>query len=314
MDFGERFVANFQSHVLGFFDAIPNVLAAVIWLILGFLIATLVKNLVVKALKAIKIDKYLTKWGVTTETKNTAIDFVGKLIFFVVFLMFLPVAFGKLGISALTSPINTLVNSFIGFIPNLIGAFVVLFVGLFIAKLVKDLLIPVLKALKVDVFQEKAKIKTGENSTLSSIIANIAYAVIVIITVVQAVNVLNLPVLTRIGTAIIDYLPAVLSVVIVVGLALFCANTLESLIVKKFPKAKTVAFAVKVAIYVLAAFISLSQLNIAPEMVTWTFIMIIAALCIAFAVAFGIGGRFFAQNVMKKLEDKLSNTDDKKEN
>ena len=306
-DFFENLGLRIQSHILGFFDAIPNVLAAILWLIIGFAIAKVVNSLVVKLLKGIKIDKYLTKWGIQTETKNTAIDFVGKLMFFVVFLMFLPVVFGKLGISSLTSPINNLVNSFLGFIPNMIGAIVILFVGFFIAKLIKDLLIPLLKALKVDVLQQKTGVKLGENTTFSSMIANIVYAIVVIITIVQAINVLNLSVLTRIGNSIIDYLPAVISVIIVVTVALFCANTLENLIVKKFPKAKTVAFGVKVAIYVLAAFISLSQLNIAPEIVNYTFLMIIAALCIAFAVAFGIGGRFFAQNVMKKLEEKLNN-------
>lgn len=309
-EFFERLGDRIQSHILGFFDAIPNVLAAILWLIIGFALATIVKNLVVKLLKGIKLEKYLTKWGIQTETKDKATDFIGKLMFFVVFLMFLPVVFGKLGISSLTSPINSLVSSFLGFIPNLIGAVVILFVGFFIAKLIKDLLAPILAALKVDALQAKAGVKLGENTTFSSLIANIVYAIVVIITIVQAINVLNLSVLTRIGNSIIDYLPAVISVIIVVTVALVCANTLEKLIVKKFPKAKTVAFGVKVAIYVLAAFISLSQLNIAPEIVNYTFIMIIAALCIAFAVAFGIGGRFFAQDVMKKLEEKLNNDND----
>ncbi|MBP5281404.1 MAG: hypothetical protein J6Z22_02785, partial [Lachnospiraceae bacterium] len=150
--------------------------------------------------------------------------------------------------------------------------------------------------------------------SLSKTIAAVVKYVIVVIVIVQAVNVLNLPVLTQIGTAIIDYLPAVLSVVIVVAIAVFCANTAENLIIKKFPKAKAPALAAKVAIYVLAVFISLSQLNIAQEMVNTTFILIIAALCVAFAIAFGVGGRFFAQNTLKKLEDKLNSIEEKKEN
>ena len=129
-EFFEDLGRNFKNHILGFFNAIPNVLAAILWLVIAFVFAGLAKNLVVKFLKALKIDKYLTKWGVTTETKNTAVEFIGKLVYFIVFLLFLPVAFTKLGISTLTSPINALVNSFIAFIPKLIGAFVVLFVGL----------------------------------------------------------------------------------------------------------------------------------------------------------------------------------------
>ena len=57
-DFFERLGENIKSHILGFFNAIPNVLAAILWLVLAFVIATVVRNLVVKVLKALKIDKF----------------------------------------------------------------------------------------------------------------------------------------------------------------------------------------------------------------------------------------------------------------
>ncbi len=395
-------MGNFFSNLL---MAIPNCILAILWLILAFVVAGIVKGVVVKLLKALKAEQYLGKLGVKEETTGTAIDFVGKLVYFIVFLLFLPGALNKLGLSSVSTPITSLVNSFLAIVPNIVGAVVLVIVGLFVAKLVKDLLIPILKALKVDVLQEKAGMQTTENNSFSVVIANIVYAVIVlvvissalsllgisaiynpanqivtaiftaipsiicailiiaigvfiaklvakalesvlasvgadkltekitgiqakvslskliaavvkyvivVVVIVQAVNVLKLPVLTGIGSAIIAYMPAVLSVVIVVALALFCANTAENLILKKFPEAKGGALLAKVAIYVLAAFISLSQLQIASEIVNTTFILVVAALCVAFAIAFGVGGRQFAQNRLEKLEDKLKNIEEKK--
>lgn len=391
MDYFERLLSNLVN-------AIPDVVVAILWLVLAFVVAGIVKNVVTKLLKAVKAEQYLSKLGVKDDTTNTAIGFVAQLVYFVVFLLFLPGALNRLGLSSVASPITSLVNSFLNFIPKLVAAILISAVGLFVAKLVKDLLIPILRALKIDVLQEKAGVQAGESNSFSVVIANIVYAlivlivisaalstlgisaiyepankivnaifgaipsiicailiiaigvfiaklvakalesilasvgadklaekitglpskvslskaiatvvkyVIVVIVIVQAVNVLQLPVLTQIGTAIINYLPAVVSVVIVVAIALFCANTAESLILKKFPSAKGAALAAKVAIYVLAAFISLSQLNIAAEIVNTTFILVVAALCVAFAIAFGVGGRFFAQNSLKKLEEKL---------
>ena len=86
---------------------------------------------------------------------------------------------------------------------------------------------------------------------------------------------------------------------------MFAANAVEGLLVKKFPNAKASALIAKVAIYVLTAFLCLSQLNVATAIVETTFILIIAALCVAFAVAFGVGGRGFAANTLDKLEKKL---------
>lgn len=392
---------NYISSILGsILSAIPNTLLAILWFIVAFVVAGIAKGAVTKLLKALKAEQYLAKFGVKDETTNTAIDFVAKLVYFVVFLLFLPGALNRLGLNSVSSPITDLVDSFLRIIPNIVAAVVILVVGLFIAKLVRDLLVPILKALKIDILQEKAGVQTSEGNSFSNVIANIVYAVIVlvvisaalsqlgvaaiyapanqivsaifsaipaiicamliiaigvfiaklvskalesvlasvgtdklsekitgvstkvslsksiaavvkyvivVVVIVQGVNVLNLPVLTGIGSAIISYMPAVLSAVLVVAIALFCANTAESLIVKKFPNAKGAALAAKVAIYVLAAFISLSQLGIAAKIVDTTFLLIVAALCVAFAIAFGIGGRTFAQNTLKKLEDKIDN-------
>lgn len=389
---------SFKHMFNNFINSIPNFIVAILIIVLAFFVAGLVKGFVTNVLKKLKAEQYLSKLGVKDDTTNTAVDFVAKLVYFIVFLLFVPGALNKLGLNSVASPITSLVDSFLRFIPKLIAAVLILAVGLFIAKLVKDLLIPILRALKIDSLQEKAGVQASENSSFSVVISNIVYAVIVlivisaalstlgisaiyepankivsaifgaipsiicailiiaigvfiaklvaklleslllsvgadklaekitglpskvslskaianvvkyvivVIVIVQAVNVLKLPVLTQIGTAIINYLPAVVSVVIVVAIAVFCANTAESLILKKFPNSKGAALIAKVAIFVLAGFISLSQLNIAPEMVNTTFILIIAAFCVAFAIAFGVGGRFFAQNTLKKLEDKL---------
>ena len=92
---------------------------------------------------------------------------------------------------------------------------------------------------------------------------------------------------------------------------MFAANTVEAAIVKKFPNAKVSAFIAKVAIYVFVAFICLNQLGVAIEIVETTFILVIAALCVAFAVAFGVGGRNFAANTLDKLEKKLEDNEEK---
>ena len=80
-------MGNFFSNLL---MAIPNCILAILWLILAFVAAGIVKGVVVKLLKALKAEQYLGKLGVKEETTGTAIDFVGKLVYFIVFLLFSP--------------------------------------------------------------------------------------------------------------------------------------------------------------------------------------------------------------------------------
>ncbi|MBR4082776.1 MAG: mechanosensitive ion channel [Lachnospiraceae bacterium] len=396
-------IKNFFGNLL---SKVPDILMAIIILVIAFYVAKYAKQLVVKLLKSVKAEAILSKLGIKDTVTNSSIEFVGKLVYFVVFLLFLPGVLDKLNLYSVSTPISAMVTSFLAFIPKLIAAGIIVAVGLFIANIVRDLLIPVLKAVKVDSIQEKAGIKASETTSFSSIIANIIYGLIVLIVItsaldqlnisaisvpanqivysifaiipkvlaaiviiaagifiaklvakllesllagvgadsllekitgnevkkvslskvisevvkyvlviifmVQGINVLSLPVLTSVGSAIIGYLPAVLVAVIVLAIGMFAANTVEAAIVKKFPNAKASAFIAKIAIYVFVAFICLNQLGVAIEIVEKTFILIIAALCVAFAVAFGIGGRNFAANTLEKLEKKMDDNAEEK--
>lgn len=391
---------SYISEMIGsFLRAVPDVVSAVILLAVAFVVAGIVKGLVTKILKAVKAEKLLSKIGVKDTATDSSVTFVAKLAYFVTFLLFLPGVLDKLGMQSVSSPITGLVNSFLAFIPKLVGAGIVVAVGMFIANIIKELLIPVLKAVKVDALQDKAGIEASESTSFSTIIANVIYGIIVLVVItsaldqldivavsapanavvsaifnaipsvlaaiviiavgvfiaklvgrllegllagvgadsliekvtgntekklalskiigavvkyvlviiflVQGINVLNLPVLTEVGAAIIGYMPAVLSAVLIIAVGLFAAHTAEAALVKKFPSAKAGALIAKVAIYVLVAFLCLSQLGVATTIVEATFILIIAALSVAFAIAFGVGGRNFASNALDKLEKKI---------
>ncbi len=387
-------------------NTLINLLWAIVLLVIAFVAATLVKKLVIKLLTAVKAEALLAKIGAKEEVAKSAIQFVGKLVYFITFLLFLPAVLDKMGMSSVSQPIIGMVNSFVAFIPNLVATAIIIVVGLFIANIIKDLLTSVLKAVKVDALQEKAGIKASENASFSSIIANLVYGLIVLIVIttgldqlgiptisqpansivasifaiipsilaaiviiaagvfiaklvakllegllasvgadsllekisgntnkklslskiigevvkyvlvviflVQGINVLNLPVLTAIGEAVISYLPAVLTAIIILAIGLFAANTAEAAIVKKFPNAKASAMVAKVIIYVFVAFVCLSQLGVAIAIVEKTFVLAVAALCVAFAIAFGVGGRTFAANMLAKLEKKIDNNEAKK--
>lgn len=388
---------------MGFFDQllaqVPNIVYAIVLLVVAFVVAKIAKSVVTKLLKAVKAENFLNKLGVKDTVTNSSIDFVAKLVYFVVFLLFLPGVLDKLGMQSVSSPITNMVNSFLSFIPKLVAAGIIIAVGVFIANIVKDLLTSVLKAIKVDTLQEKAGIEASESTSFSAVIANLVYGVIllvvittaldqlgigaisapanaivakifalipnvlgaiviiavgvfisklvaqllqsllagvgadelvskvtgnadkkvmlskiianvvqyvlVIVFLVQGINVLNLAILTGIGSAIIGYMPAVIAAIIILGIGLFAASTAEAAIIKKFPEAKAGALVAKIAIYVFVAFVCFNQLGVAIDIVEKTFILIVAAVCIAFAIAFGVGGKTFAANTLEKLEKKL---------
>ncbi|MBE5944961.1 MAG: hypothetical protein E7258_08620 [Lachnospiraceae bacterium] len=295
--------------VNSFLGFIPKLVSVAIIVVVGIFIANIVKDLLTSILKAVKVDTIQEKAGISASEGTSFSSIIASVVYGVILLVVITAALDQLGIATISAPANAVVATIFDMIPNVLGAIVIIAVGVFIAKLVGKLLQSLLAGVGADSLIEKVTGTPAKKIVLSKLIAAVVQTVLVVIFLVQGINVLNLPVLTSIGAAIIGYMPAVLSVVLIVAIGLFAANTAETAIVNKFPSAKGSALVAKVAIYVLVAFISLSQLGVASTIVETTFILIIAALCVAFAVAFGIGGRTFAANTLEKLEKKIDGKD-----
>ena len=406
-------IIDFLSQLLSkIINGIGGVLAAALLLLLAFVIASIVRNLVVKLLKKTKLAQLnMAQPGVQGASPlNTGIgiiEYIGKFVYLFVFLLFVPGIFGALGVSSIAAPVSQLLNVVWGYVPNIFAAVIVLIAGSIIAKLVRELLIPLFVKLKVDELQQKFGIQADNNSRFSVTLAYIIYVFImipVVIVALQALNitavsgpavamlsvvftfipqivvaivliwigaligkftgqivcrliassgadakvkelvgekaqnfvlsktvglivtivldiffivegvdVLKLSVLSGIGEKLIAYMPNVLAAVLIIIAAFFCASAAEKVMKKGGLREYTIY--AKAAIIVVAVFMALNQLGIAAAIVNAAFVIVLAAIGIAFAVAFGVGGRKFAADQLDKLEKKMDDDkkDDKKE-
>lgn len=295
-------ITNMVNSFLAF---IPKVVGAGIIIAVGIFIAKIVRDLLIALLRATKIDQLQAKAGILVTETSAFSTIISNVIYGIILLVMITSALDALGIEAISKPANNIVNSIFDMIPYVLGAIVIIAVGVFISNLVAKLLGSLLAGVGTDKLIEKMTGTQPKKVVLSKLISSIVKYVLIVIFIVQGINVLQLPVLTDVGAAIIGYMPAVLSAVIIVAIGLFAANTAETALVKKFPEAKASALVAKIAIYVLTVFLCLSQLNVANVIVETTFILVIAALCIAFAIAFGVGGRKFAETTLDKLEKKI---------
>ena len=303
--------APITNMVDSFLEFIPKLIAAGIIVVVGIFIANIVKELLVPVLKAIKVDTLQEKAGITATEGNSFSNVIANVVYGLIILIVVTSALDQLEIAAISGPANEIVATIFAMLPNVLGAIIIVAIGVFIAKLVATLLQNLLAGVGADTLIEKITGNAEKNINLSKILSEVVKYVIVVIFIVQGINVLDLAILNNIGATVIAYLPAVISTIIILAIGLFAANAAENAIVKKAPNAKGGALTAKVAIYVVTAFMCLSQLGIAGAMVETTFILIIAAVCIAIAIAFGVGGRTFAANTLAKLEKKLDDKEDK---
>lgn len=107
--------------------------------------------------------------------------------------------FGLLGIlqvfelGGVMSPVQTLLNSIMGFVPNLVGAGLLFFVGLMIAKIVRDITVTALQTVDFDKWANRGGVESATgNSAISKTIGTIIYAIIVIFVSILALDTLGL--------------------------------------------------------------------------------------------------------------------------
>ncbi|PSL31062.1 putative transporter (transmembrane protein) [Planomicrobium soli] len=304
-------ITNMMNKLLAF---LPNLLTAIVILVIGYFVAKFVKNLVVTVLSTINIDKWFNKLtnksaaqqSTTGADKNTLANVLGNVVFILVLIPIVTIALETLNIDTIAQPITAMLNQVLNMIPNIFVGVILILVGVAIGKFVGELLTSLLKGTGIDNVSQY--LNTGSKSKtpsfdLANIVGKVVQTLIIIFFTVEALNVLQLDVLNNIGESVISYLPNILSALIILGLGLVGGNLLGNY-VNQASGNRIMGAIVKYAVMIIAVFMTLDQLNFATSIVNTAFLFIIAGLSVAFAVAFGIGGRDFAKRQLERFEAK----------
>ena len=308
--------APIASLVTKILDFIPNVIAAAIILVVGFFLAKIICKLLTPMLKKLNIDKIQEKAGIAATDTTSLSSIITYLVYVLILIPVITAALQVLNVSAISDPAIAMLEKVVIFMPNIFVAIAIVIIGLFIAKIVGKLLDNVLSGVGLNTMIRRLVV-TDETSlrgmSFSKIIGLAVEYIIAFLFIVQALNVLQLEVLQFVGQAIIGYLPLAISALLILFLAFLFGNWAEKIIGTKCQHGKMCGLMVKALIMVFAFFMALGQLGLAPAIVNAAFIIILGAVSIAFAVAFGLGGKEFAANVLKKMEESHKQKDEHEE-
>ena len=202
-------------------------------------------------------------------------------------------------------------DALIGFIPNLIGCLVILFVGYVIARVVKAVLAKLLEAVGLDRALSGSQAgsyveRVSPGARPSRLIAAVAFWFIFIYAIAAAVGALKIPTLTNFMANVQNYLPNVIAAVVMLVIGVALAGAVGGLVDRLAGDTATGRMARTVGptlILAIVVFMVLNQLKIAPAIVTTTYIAWVGMLAVAGALAFGLGGRELAANMLRDAYD-----------
>src|SRR5690606_30371094 len=158
-------------------------------LLLGWIIATVLQFLIQKGGKKIGVAGLLSKWNIIDkpEDADKALQGAGRIVFYLVLLIFLPGVLGSLHIGAVSDPMSGMLAQLLAFLTKLFGAALTLLVGWVIAKIVREILTRFLQSVGLEKLGARAGLdKIFSKTSLSAAVGTIAYVFILIPTVISA--------------------------------------------------------------------------------------------------------------------------------
>jgi len=199
-------------------------------------------------------------------------------------------------------------SAFFAFIPQLIGAILILIVGYIVAKILQAVVTRVLGALGFDGWMERGGIKqffdrADTRQTPTSVLGKLVFWFIFIIAIVMATDALGIRQVSAVLSQLIAYIPNVIAAVLILILAALLANFVAGL-VRGATGVDILATIARVAIIVYAVFAALTQLGIAVQLTAPTFLIVLGAVALAAAIAFGFGAQGVARDIVEKAYER----------
>src|SRR5215212_8103065 len=201
-------------------------------------------------------------------------------------------------------PLQNALSTFLSYIPQLIGALIILIVGYIVAKVLQAVVGRVLQGIGFDRWMERGGIKqffdrAETNQTPASILGALVFWFVFIIAITMAADALGIPQVSVILAQLIAYIPQIIAAILILILAALLANFISG-IVRGATGSDMLSSIARYAIIVYAVFAALTQLGIAVQLTANTFLIVLGAVALAAALAFGIGGREVARDILEK--------------
>jgi hypothetical protein len=202
-------------------------------------------------------------------------------------------------------------DSLLGFIPNILGFLVILAIGYVIAKVVKGIVARLLEKVGLDRTLHSSDAgkyveRVSPGASPARLIGSVAFWFIFLFAISAAIGALKIPALSTFIAQVQAFLPNIIVALLIFVVAAALAGAVGAAahrLMGDTPTGKMVRAIAPALIMAIALFMVLDQLRIAPQIVTITYAGLIGMLALAGALAFGLGGRDLAAQMLGQAYD-----------
>ncbi len=299
---------------------LPNILAAGLIAAVGWFIANVVRRIVTNLLASAGVDHLGSRFGLSSTTGVQSLSsIIGTIVYVLILIPVAIAALDALQIAAISVPAIAMLQQVLNALPAIFTAAAILTIAYFLGQFVADLVTSILTNLgfnniftvlglttpsrRIVISTESTEptppqIPTRTPSEIAGIVTLVG---IMLFATVAAVNILNIPALTALVSGILIVFGRILAGLVIFAIGLFLANLAFNIITSSGERqAQILGQVARICIITLVSAMALQQIGVASDIVNLAFGLLLGAIAVAIALAFGLGGREIAREQVQE--------------
>ncbi|MBD1997259.1 mechanosensitive ion channel [Leptolyngbya sp. FACHB-541] len=319
-------VQELLNEILGI---LPNVFAAILIAAAGWLVAQVVRRIVTNFLAATGTDRIGTRLGLNRTSGSQSLSWIlGTVVYVLILIPTAIAALNALQIEAISGPAIAMLEQILTVLPQIFTAGLILALAYVIGQFLSDLVTGVLTGVgfnnvfywlglqstpsaptsatvpppaQPEALQGRVPPATVPTKTPSEVAGIIVLVGVMLIAALAAIDVLNIPALTALVGGIVLIAGRILAGLVVFAIGLYLANLAFNLITSSGGRqAKILGQVARIAGIAFSAAIALQLIGVANDIVNLAFGLLLGAIAVAIALAFGLGGRDVAAEQLRE--------------
>lgn len=293
------------------FSFLPNALLAAFVFFIGFVAARAVRGIVTNLVAGFNIQALATKAGI--NEKNSLPTIAGSLSFMLVIIPFTIAALDALKVEAISRPATNMLNKVLESLPNVFTAAAILVVTYYVVRMLAGIVKNILANTQIDTLPAKLGLQSalGEKK-VSDLVGCAILFFAMLFAGIAAADLLGFEAISGIIATFIAFGSQIILGAVILTIGFWLAGIIAGVVERSEQGSKFLANIVRVLIMGLVLAMGLKAMGIADSIVNLAFGLTLGAVAVAFALAFGLGGRDAAARLLKRIQDKAEHEADNK--
>ncbi len=299
-------------------EFLPNILAAGLILIVGWLLAKILRQVIEGLLVSTGVDNFSESVGIENVIgKQPVSKLISVAVYAFVILIALISSLNALALEAVTAPASNMLDMILGALPAIFAAILVVAIAYAVGRIIKGLITNLLNAAGFN--NILAKLGFGreplEGAWMpSDAVGYIVFVIIMLFASIEAANLLGFTLLAGLVSELLVFITHIIIGVIIFGVALYLGNlAYDTVKVTQTSHKNLLANLAKYSILVLGGAMALQRMGLADEIIILAFGLILGTLAVTTIIAFGIGGKDIAARELDQMIHKFKGSKDKEQ-